>query len=67
MGPNKRQDMTPTKPHGGPRPGSGRPAIKPGQETVTVSLRMTQAQRDKLEKLGGAAWLRGRIDKARIK
>jgi len=26
---------------------------------------MTAAQRDKLQRLGGAPWVRGRIDKAR--
>lgn len=56
--------MTPIK-RGGPRPNSGRPPIKVGEETVTVSLRLTHAQRAKLEALGGAAWVRARIDKAR--
>ena len=45
--------------------GQGRKPIKPGEETVTVSLRMTPAQRDKLAKLGGASWVRDRIDKAK--
>ena len=50
---------------GGPGRGQGRKPIKNGQETVTVSLRMTEAQRDKLALLGGAAWVRQRIDKAK--
>ena len=45
--------------------GQGRKPIKPGEETVTVSLRMTPAQRDKLAVLGGASWVRDRIDKAK--
>lgn len=32
---------------------------------MTVSLRMTKAQREKLERLGGAKWVRDRIDKAK--
>jgi hypothetical protein len=50
---------------GGPGRGQGRKPIKEGHETVTVSIRLTVAQRAKLEQLGGAAWLRGRIDKAK--
>ena len=50
---------------GGPGRGQGRKPIKEGQDTVTVSLRMTEAQRDKLALLGGAEWVRQRIDKAK--
>ena len=50
---------------GGPGRGQGRKPIKEGQDTVTVSLRLTTAQRAKLEALGGAAWVRERIDKAK--
>ena len=32
---------------------------------MTVSLRMTQAQRDKLARLGGADWVRQRIERAK--
>ena len=45
--------------------GRGRKPIKEGQETVTVSIRLTVAQRAKLDRLGGAAWVRERIDKAK--
>ena len=45
----------------GPRPQAG----KAGEETVTLSLRVTVAQREKLERLGGAEWVRGKIDKAK--
>ena len=53
------------KQRGGPGRGRGRKPIKEGQDTVTVSLRMTEAQRDKLALLGGAEWVRKRIDKAK--
>ena len=39
--------------------------MKAGEETLTVSLRMTPAQREKLERLGGAEWVRGKIDRAK--
>ncbi len=59
---------TPTKdPRGGRRPGAGRPEVKPGQETVVVSIRMGIDQRAKLEQLGGAQWVRDRIDRAKLK
>ena len=50
---------------GGSGRGQGRKPIKPGEETVTVSLRLTVGQRDKLALLGGAEWVRQRIDKAK--
>jgi hypothetical protein len=39
--------------------------VKPGEETVTVSLRMTPAQREKLERMCGAKWVRERIERAK--
>jgi hypothetical protein len=56
--------MTETK-RGGAGRGQGRKPVKVGQETVTVSLRMTPGQRLKLAQLGGAAWVRDRIDGAK--
>ena len=50
---------------GGPGRGQGRKPVKQGEETVTLSLRMTPEQREKLARLGGAEWVRTRIDKAR--
>lgn len=50
---------------GGPGRGQGRNPVKQGEETVTVSLRMTPEQRAKLARIGGAEWVRTRIDKAR--
>lgn len=45
----------------------GRPPLPPDQrrESVVWQARMSPEQRDKLQRLGGAAWLRERIDKAR--
>ena len=54
-----------TSNRGGPGRGQGRKPVAEGQQTVTVSLRMTEAQRDKLALLGGAEWVRQRIDKAK--
>jgi hypothetical protein len=31
------------------------------------ALKMTQSQRDKLQALGGAAWIRQKIDRAKLK
>jgi len=50
-----------------PKRPQGRPAIKPGEPTVTMCLRLTQAQRDKVARLGGAEWVRGRIERAKEK
>jgi hypothetical protein len=50
---------------GGPGRGQGRKPVKAGKETVTVSLRVTVAQREKLARLGGAEWVRGKIDRAK--
>lgn len=43
----------------------GRPAIQAGEATVPVTIRLTAPQRDKLQRLGGAQWVRSKIDKAR--
>lgn len=50
---------------GGPGRGQGRKPLDPESETVLVSIRMTIAQREKLLRIGGSAWIRARIDKAR--
>jgi hypothetical protein len=44
----------------------GRPSIDPGNETHTVAIRMTASQREKLAQLGGAPWVRERIDRAKV-
>jgi len=50
---------------GGAGRGQGRKPVKTGEETITISLRVTAAQREKLERLGGAKWVRDRIDRAK--
>lgn len=50
---------------GGAGRGQGRKPVKQGEETVTVSLRMTPEQRTKLARLGGAEWVRQKIDRAK--
>lgn len=57
--------MTEMKQRGGPGRGQGRKPVKTGEETVTVSLRMTSAQREKLAALGGASWVRKMIERAK--
>ena len=57
--------MSEKEQRGGPGRGQGRKPVKQGEETVTVSLRMTPEQRAKLARLGGAEWVRARIDRAR--
>jgi hypothetical protein len=48
-----------TKPTGNPR---GRPHV---EWNVTEQIRLTQGQADKLRLLGGSAWVRKRIDRAK--
>ena len=50
---------------GGPGRGQGRKPVKQGEETVTISMRVTTAQREKLARLGGAEWVRQKIDRAK--
>ena len=45
--------------------GQGRKPLQAGVETVTISLRMTPAQKAKLLALGGGQWVRDRIDRAK--
>jgi len=45
---------------------AGRPRLEEGADTVPVSLRMTARQREKLARLGGPAWVRDKIDKAKL-
>jgi len=57
--------MSSTSPkRGGPGRGQGRKPVKQGEETVTLSLRMTPDQRIKLSRLGGAKWVRNQINLA---
>lgn len=51
--------------HGGAGRGQGRKPLDPESETVGLTVRLTRKQRDKLARLGGAAWVRERIDRAK--
>ena len=47
-------------------PRKGRPPLPADQQArVPYNVRLTPAQREKVERLGGAAWVRARIDAAR--
>lgn len=37
-----------------------------GENMQAFHFRMTNAQREKLDKLGGGAWIRKQIDKAKV-
>ncbi len=52
---------------GGAGRGQGRKAAVEGEPTAPQSIRLTSGQREKLEALGGAAWIRDRIDRAKVK
>jgi len=47
----------PARPHGGYRPGAGRKAIY-GELMGVMTLRLTQAQAERMTELGGSDWLR---------
>lgn len=55
----------PQKQRGGAGRGQGRKALQPGEETVPVTVRMTQTQKEKLGRLGGPKWVRAQVDKAK--
>ncbi|MNK59165.1 hypothetical protein D3C87_782650 [compost metagenome] len=57
--------MMQEKAHGGKRPGSGRKPLQEGVPTIPTMIRLTEPQRDKLKRLGGATWVRDKIDKAK--
>lgn len=42
----------------------GRKPLSAGEESVTVSVRLTPAQRESLRTLGGASWVRQQLDGA---
>ncbi len=54
-----------TKKRGGAGRGQGRKRLKTGEETVPVTIRMAESQKDKLKRLGGAPWVRAKIDQAK--
>lgn len=50
---------------GGPGRGQGRKPLDEGSRTVTFPVKMTEQQREKLARLGGAPWVRKKIDNAK--
>ena len=50
-----------------PKPArKGRPPVPADQQArVPYNVRLTPAQREKVDRLGGAAWIRAQIEKAR--
>ena len=50
---------------GGPGRGQGRKPLADGEAMVLFGLRVKPAQLEKLKRLGGAAWIRERINRAK--
>jgi hypothetical protein len=49
-----------------PKRKPGRPRLPDSERfTEVVQVRCTKAQREKLDRLGGVAWIRERIDRAK--
>lgn len=55
--------MTDKPKRGGPNRGQGRKPLL-GERCHSTSIALTQAQKEKLKRLGGAAWVRRQIDEA---
>lgn len=55
----------PKSQRGGAGRGQGRKPLDVDHPTVVVTVKMTSPQKEKLGRLGGAPWVRERIDKAR--
>ncbi|WP_143541558.1 hypothetical protein [Rhodoferax fermentans] len=47
---------------GGPGRGQGRKPLPEGEAMVPVTVKLLPKQRDKLKRLGGGPWIRGKID-----
>lgn len=56
----------PNRQRGGAREGAGRKPTPEADALRVGSIRLTQSQWDKLAALGGVAWLRDKIDRARV-
>jgi hypothetical protein len=50
---------------GGAGRGQGRKPLCVGEPLVQVNIRLLPAQKEKLQRLGGAPWVREKIDKAK--
>lgn len=51
---------------GGAGRGQGRKPLPEGEAMVPVTVKMKPVQREKLALLGGAPWVRLKIDKAKV-
>ena len=49
---------------GGANRGQGRKPLAQGEETIPVTVRLTETQRDMLVALGGPKWVREQIEKS---
>lgn len=56
--------MTDKPKRGGPGRNQGRKTLTPDGPAVRVTLTLSQAQKEKLMKLGGSAWVRCQIDES---
>lgn len=54
--------MIEAKKRGGPGRNQGRKPLKVGEKSVTVSVRTTESQKNKLDVLGGGKWIRAKLD-----
>lgn len=54
--------MTILRGRGGAGRGQGRKRIKDEEPSVMITLRVTPSQRQKVKALGGAKWIRAKID-----
>lgn len=50
-----------------PKREPGRPRVDPQAETVTMNIRFSTAQRDKIKHNGGGKWVRSLVDRAKGK
>lgn len=50
---------------GGSGRGQGRKPLAQGEAMIPVNIKLLPAQKEKLKRLGGAPWVREKIDKAR--
>jgi hypothetical protein len=56
----------PKSKRGGAGRGQGRKPIAQGVESVIIPIRATPEQREKFHALGGAAWFRKVLDRAKV-
>lgn len=57
--------MEQAKTMGGARPGAGKkPKVAGAPATSPVTIKLSAEQKEKLQRLGGAPWVRAKIDKA---